>query len=260
MLAYGAVAVAPLVLVLLGSFRPSSAIVMNPVGLPNSLSVANYVSAWREASMSVYFANSLLVTTCAVLLALVLSTTVAHAFARWTFAGRGVLIALVLAGCVIPARVGLLPLFHLFESWGLINSRVGLILLYSAEAIPFSVLILMAFLRGLPVELEEAAQMDGASSGRIFWSVILPQLRPSLAVVAVFEFAPIWNDFFYPLVFLRDTEKYTVPVGLTQFFGQFSTDRGVLFAGLAIALTPLVLLFVFLTRHIVSGLTAGMGR
>ena len=125
---------------------------------------------------------------------------------------------------------------------------------------PFSIFVIMGFMRGLPAELEEAARLDGAGEGRLFLSVALPLMRPALAVVTVFQFAPTWNDFFYPLVLLRDSGKYTVPVGLTRFFGEFATDRAALFAGLVIALVPLALVFAFATKQIIAGLTAGMSR
>jgi len=255
-----AFSVAPLLLVAIGSFRATSEIHQSPAGLPTGLSLDNYVTAWQDASMSTYFVNSAIVTVSAVLLCLTVSTMAAYAFSRFSFPLQTALIALTVAGVVIPARVGLLPLFNIFKSMGLIDSLPALAVLYAAEAVPFSILLLMTFFHVVPDELFEAARLDGANEGRVFWSVVLPQMRPSLAVVAIFQFAPIWNDFFYPLVFLRDTEKYTLPVGLTSFFGQFSTDLGVLFAGLMLALTPVVILFVFLTKQIVSGLTAGMGK
>ncbi len=127
---------------------------------------------------------------------------------------------------MVPAKLGLLPIYYMFQAGGLVDTHLGLILLYAASGIPFTMFVLMGFMRGLPVELEEAARLDGANDGRIFWSVILPLVRPALAVVTIFQFAPTWNDFFYPLVLLRDTDKYTIPVGLTQFFGEYSADRG----------------------------------
>ncbi|BCL17417.1 carbohydrate ABC transporter permease [Micromonospora sagamiensis] len=258
--AYAAVAFGPLLLVLIGSFRSNAEILRAPVGLPSSFDVSNYTRAWETASISTYFLNSLAVTAASVVLCVGVSALAAYALARWRFRGRALLAAFFLSGLMIPAKLGLLPVFYMFQSMNLIDSRIGLVLLYAASGVPFSVFVIMGFMRGLPGELEEAARIDGAHEGRLFVSIVLPLMRPALAVVTVFQFAPTWNDFFYPLVLLRSGEKYTIPVGLTRFFGEFAADRGTLFAGLVIALVPLAVVFALATRQIVAGLTAGMSR
>ena len=258
--AYAVVAFGPILLVLIGSFRSNSDLLGQPIGLPGSAGLANYARAWETASLSTYFLNSAVVSVAAVALCVGLSSMLAYGLSRWRFRGGAVLAAYVIAGLMIPAKLGLLPVFYMFESAGLIDSRLGLVLLYAAGGIPFSVFVLMGFLRGVPSELEEAALIDGANEWRIFRSVVLPLMRPAVAAVTVFQFAPIWNDFFYPLVLIRSDEKYTIPVGLTRFIGEYAADRGALFAGLVLALAPLVLVFVFATKQIVAGLTAGIGR
>ncbi|MER7444510.1 carbohydrate ABC transporter permease [Micromonospora avicenniae] len=258
--AYAAIAFGPLLLVLIGSLRPNAEILRAPIGLPTSFDLSNYTRAWQTASISTYFMNSLAVTCASVALCVSVSAMAAHALARWKFRGRALLAAFFLSGLMIPAKLGLLPVFYMFQSMGLIDSRIGLVLLYAASGIPFSVFVIMGFMRGMPGELEEAARIDGAHEGRLFVSVVLPLMRPALAVATVFQFAPTWNDFFYPLVLLRSGDKYTIPVGLTRFFGEFATDRGTLFAGLVIALVPLAVVFALATKQIVAGLTAGMSR
>jgi raffinose/stachyose/melibiose transport system permease protein len=258
--AYAAVAFGPLLLVLIGSLRPNAEILRAPVGLPSSFDLSNYTRAWQTASISTYFVNSLVVTCASVALCVSVSAMAAYALSRWKFRGRALLAAFFLSGLMIPAKLGLLPVFYMFQSMGLIDSRIGLVLLYAASGIPFSVFVIMGFMRGLPGELEEAARIDGAHEGRLFVSIVLPLMRPALAVATVFQFAPTWNDFFYPLVLLRSGDKYTIPVGLTRFFGEFAADRGTLFAGLVIALVPLAVVFALATKQIVAGLTAGMSR
>lgn len=257
---YALVTFAPIVLVLLNSLRTNAQIVRDPLGLPTDPTVSNYVRAWSTASMGTYFANSLFVTLTAVSLCVLVSAMVSYPLSRWRFSGRALLAAILLAGLMVPVRLGILPLFYMFQTLGLVDSRIGLILIYTAEGIPFSVFLLMAFMRSLPRELEEAARIDGASEGRIFVSVILPLIRPAIAAVTVFRFAPTWNDFFYPLVLLRNQEKYTIPVGMTRFFGEHATDRGALYAGVMISLIPTIVLFVFAMRQIVAGLTAGANK
>lgn len=257
---YAVMAFGPIVSVLIGSLRPNRDILREPLGLPTSLYVGNYTRAWTTASMSTYFANSLLVTVGAVVLCLAVSSLLAYPLARWHFSGRAVVAALVLSGLMLPIRLGALPIFYMFQSMHLMDSRIGLILIYAAEGVPFSVFVLMAFMRSLPREVEEAAKIDGAGESRIFLQIIMPLVRPALAAVAVFRFAPTWNDFFFPLVLLRTSGKFTIPVGMTRFFGEHSTDRGALYAGVMLALIPAILIFVFAMKHIVAGLTAGVSK
>jgi raffinose/stachyose/melibiose transport system permease protein len=248
------------VMVLLGSLRPNKQILAEPLGLPGSFDLSNYQRAWQTASLSTYFLNSVIVTVGAVALCVSVSVMAAYPLARWQFRGRSLLSVYFLSGLMLPVKLGVLPLFYMFQSMHLIDSRLGLILLYAAGGIPFSVFVLAAFIRNLPKELEEAARIDGAGEANVFRSVILPLVRPALATVIVFQFAPTWNDFFFPLVLLRSSDHYTIPVGLTRFFGEYSTDRGALYAGLVLAVLPLVVMFVLATRHIVAGLTAGISK
>ncbi|MGS2617897.1 carbohydrate ABC transporter permease [Micromonospora sp. LZ34] len=257
---YAGIAFGPLLLVLMGSLRPNADILRAPIGLPSSFDLGNYTRAWETASISTYFINSLVITGASVALCVGVSAMAAYALSRWRFRGRALLAAFFLSGLMIPAKLGLLPVFYMFQSMGLIDTRIGLVLLYAASGVPFSVFVIMGFMRGLPGELEEAARIDGAHEGRLFVSIVLPLMRPALAVVTVFQFAPTWNDFFYPLVLLRSDDRYTIPVGLTRFFGEFAADRGTLFAGLVIALVPLAVVFALATKQIVAGLTAGMSR
>jgi len=257
---YALVAIGPFLLVLLGSFRTNTQIINDPLGLPSGLNLGNYTRAWSTASMGTYFLNSLVISVLAVALCTAVSVTAAYALARWRFAGRSLLAVFFISGLMLPMKLGMLPVFYQFERLGLIDSRFGLILLYAAMGIPFSVFVMMAFIRSLPGELDEAGRLDGAGEIRIFGSVMLPLLRPGLATVVVFQFAPTWNDFFYPLVLLRSSNKYTIPVGLTHFFGEHSMDRGGLYAGLILSLIPVVVLFAVASKQIVNGLTAGIGK
>jgi raffinose/stachyose/melibiose transport system permease protein len=255
-----ALSLAPLLIVLLGSFRPTSELLSDPLGLPRTLDVSNYVEAWLSASLGSYMVNSLLVTVGALALCLAVSLPVAYALGRWTFFGRDVLAILFLAGLMVPIRIGILPLFHLYEGVGLIDSPLGLVLLYAATGIPMAVLILTAFYRQLPDALEDAARIDGAGEVRIFATIMTPLVRPAVAAVLVLNVGPVWNDFFMPLILLRSPDSFTLPVGITSFFTQYSADRGLLFAGLVIAALPLVVLFAFAMRSLVSGLTAGIEK
>jgi raffinose/stachyose/melibiose transport system permease protein len=257
---YAAAALIPLAIMLLDSLRPNREVLSHPLGLPSSLDLSSYSTAWTQASFGTYAQNSALVTIGAVALDVVVSLPAAYALGRYQFRGGGILIAYFLAGLMLPVRLGIVPIFYLLGSLGLTDSRLGLIFVYAASGIPFSIFIMSAFFRGLPNELEEAARLDGAGDFRIFTRVMIPLVKPAIATVVVFRFVPLWNDFFFPLVLLRTTDRYTLPVGLTQFFGEFQTNWSALFAGLVIATLPLIVLFLVATKQIVQGLTAGMGR
>ena len=257
---YAAIVLVPLALIVINSMRPSREIFRNPVGLPTSINFDSYFTAWSEASFSDYFFNSLIITVSAVTLATATAVLAAYVLGRYTFRGSSFLAVYFLSGLLLPFRLAILPLFLLLQNLGLVDSRLGLILVYAATGIPFSVFILSAFFRQLPVELTEAARIDGAGEFTIFGRVMLPLVRPALATVAVFQFVPLWNDFFFPLVLLRSSEKWTLPVGMTRFFGEFQTDWSTLFAGILITTLPLVILFLIATKQIIAGLTAGVGK
>ncbi|HFQ95365.1 MAG TPA: carbohydrate ABC transporter permease [Anaerolineae bacterium] len=257
---YAAIVILPLLLVVSNALRPTREIFKNPVGLPTSPSFDSFVKAWEEASFNIYFFNSLVITVLSVLLATAVSALAGYMLGRYKFRGSMLLTAYFLAGLMLPFRLAIVPLFLLLNDMGLIDNRLGLILVYAATGIPFSIFILSSFFRQLPQELSEAARIDGAGEFTIFGRIMLPLVRPALATVIVFQFVPLWNDFFFPLVLLRSTDKWTLPVGMTRFFGEFQADWSTLFAGLIITTLPLIVIFLLATKQIIAGLTAGIGK
>ncbi|NNG34137.1 carbohydrate ABC transporter permease [Nakamurella aerolata] len=257
---YAIVALLPLLIMVMSSLRTNMQLATDPLGLPTSPTFAAYRRAWTQGQFGAYFLNSLLVTIGAVALSTAVSTAAAYALARSNSRIMRVLEALFLSGLMLPIHLAVLPIFYLFDGVGLIDSRIGLILLYGAGGVPFSVFVLGAFFRQVPGELEEAAAIDGAGPWRVFTTIMIPLVRPALATVAVFRFVPIWNDFLFPLVLLRSDSKYTLPVGLSTFFGEHANDYSTIFAGLVITTLPLIALFAIATKQIVAGLTAGMSK
>jgi len=257
---YAAIATVPLLIMLLNSLRKNRELATEPLGLPLQPDFTSYQRAWIEASFSTYFVNSIIVTVSSVLIATAVSLLAAYALARAKGRIMSIVEAIFISGLMMPVFLMIVPIFYLLDSFGLISSRLGLVMVYAAVSIPFSVFVLTTFFRQLPGELEEAARLDGAGPFRMFWSVMAPLVRPAIATVVVFRFVPIWNDFFYPLILIRNRENYTLPVGLTTFFGEYQTDWSTLFAGLVIATLPLILLFLVATRQIIAGLTSGMGK
>ncbi len=257
---YAAVAIMPLLIMLLNSLRTNRDLATQPLGLPLQPDFTSYQRAWIEASFSTYFMNSIVVTVSSVVIATAVSLLAAYALARAKGRLMSVIEAVFVSGLMMPVFLMIVPIFYLLDSFGLISSRLGLVMVYAAVSVPFSIFVLTTFFRQLPGELEEAARLDGAGPFRMFWSVMAPLVRPAIATVVVFRFVPIWNDFFYPLILIRNRENYTLPVGLTTFFGEYQTDWSTLFAGLVIATIPLILLFLVATRQIIAGLTSGMGK
>ncbi|MEO3862002.1 carbohydrate ABC transporter permease [Acrocarpospora sp. B8E8] len=257
---YAAVCVLPLLTMILNSFRTHLQIATDPWPIPTDPTLENYVSAWADASFSRYALNSILITVSSVAISTAVSLPAAYALARWRFRGRDALEGLFMSGLLIPFMLAILPMFYLMDWLRLIDSPLSLILIYSANGIPFSVFVLISFFRQLPGELEEAAFLDGGNHFTVFLRVMVPLVRPAVATVVVFRFVPIWNDFLMPLVMLRSRDNYTLGVGLTTFFGEYQNNWASLFAGLVITTLPLLVLFILATRQIIQGLTAGIGK
>lgn len=255
--AYALIALYPLFLVITSSFRTTPEIFENPVGLPSDLSLDSYRTAWEVGNFDAYLWNSLVVTVTSVVITLAAGSLAAYPLGRYAFRGRRLLYLYFLSGLMLPIKLGVVPLFFLVRDLGLYDTRMSLILLYSAWQLPFAIFVLAGFFRTLPADLEEAARIDGAGEFRIYWKVMLPLIRPALATTAIFSFIPLWNDFFFPLVLIQTDDLRTIPAGLANFFGTYENDWATIFAGLTISSAPLIVLFLLAARHIVKGLTAG---
>ena len=242
------------------SLRTTQDMARQPLGLPLPPDFTSYQKAWITASFDTYFFNSIFVTVASVVLSTAVSLLAAYAFARTRSKLFATLEGVFLSGLMLPVYLAILPLFFMLDAAGMVSNLWGLILVYGALGIPFSTFVLSSFFRQLPIELDEAARLDGAGPFSTFWRVHLPLVKPAIATVIVFRFVPVWNDFFYPLILIRDQNSYTLPVGITRFFGEYQTDWATLFAGLTLATIPLVVLFLLATKQIVSGLTAGMSK
>jgi len=198
-----------------------------------------------------------MVSVISILVLLTVASMAAYALARFRFKLNTLIFMLFLAGIMIPIRLGILPLFILMRDLGLLDTRLSLILTYAASGMPMSVFILTGFFKTLPYELTDAARVDGCNEFQIFYKILLPLIRPALATVAIVNFVPWWNDFFFPLLFIKSDALKTIPLGMTIFFGQYMTDWGLLFAGMVIASIPLFILYILMSKQFISGLTSG---
>lgn len=238
------------------SLREQWQIFDQPFALPESLNFSNYVRAWTQGNFSRYFLNSVLVTLPSVVGVVFVSALAGYAFARLEFRGKRALLLFFLVGIMVPPQAVVIPAFLIVSELGLLNTYWSLIFTYLSWC-PVGIFILTTFFRSLPVSIEDAAKVDGATTFDIFWRIALPLAKPALATVAIFYFVWVWNDFLYPLLYLQEETMSTIPVGLLQFNGRYRVDWGMQNAALSIAvLVPLVFYMVFQDKF-VKGLTAG---
>jgi raffinose/stachyose/melibiose transport system permease protein len=257
LLANAVLVLAPIVIMGLSAFKTTREIFQRPLGLPEVWRLENFTRVWVEAHFALYFRNSVVVTVASIVIVLVFGAMAGYALGRFRFGGNDFLYLYFLSGLMLPIRLGIIPLFILMRNLHLLDSHWSLILTYAASGLPSAVFILTGFFRALPSDLDSAARIDGAGEWMIFRRIMLPLVRPALVIVMIYNVIPIWNDFFFPLVFIQTDRLKTLPLGMTAFFGQYYTDWAVLFAGLTLAAVPVILLYVLLSQHFIRGLTAG---
>lgn len=246
----------PIALIVMSSFKTMADFLVNSTGLPTSLTLSNYVTAWRDANFGGYFMNTVLVTSASVLGIVLASSMAGYAISR-KFRGSRLIFGYLLLGMMIPAQATIISLFGLVNELGLLNTYVALILVYIAYMVSIGILLFRGYFITLPPELREAGLLDGCSEMGVFWRIMLPSAKPVIATIIIFGFMFVWNDFFMPLVLMTDPDKYTVSVGLLALQGQYSNNWPALFAAMTIILLPVLVLFVFLQRYFVAGLTGG---
>lgn len=250
---------APFIWALLSSLKtPAEIYVFPPSWLPENPRWGNYAEVWRQIPFARFYLNTIIVTFFSVIGQVVSATLVAYGFARFTFPGRNLLFGLVLATLVLPEEVTLIPRFILFQKINWLDTFLPLIVPSFLGGGAFFIFLLRQFMLSIPRELEEAAELDGAGSLRVLWSVVLPLIQPALASVAIFSFLREWNDFIHPLIYLRSTENYTLALGL-RFFQQAAETGGepkeaLLMAAALMVAAPCILVFLFAQRYFVRGI------
>jgi N-acetylglucosamine transport system permease protein len=220
---------------------------------------SNFSYVWSKYNFSTYFVNSLIVTVGATGLGLLLSATTAYVLARYKFRGSNALFLLYISSIMVPFVLALIPLFFLMNSLNLINTKLGLIVVYASSVLAFGIFVLIGFFKTLPKELEEASIMDGASYYGTFFRVMLPLSQPGLITIAIVNVLNIWNEYIVGTILINDPDQYTLPVeiGVMQAEMQYRTEWGPLFAALLVTIVPVMLMYIFFQRQIASGITAG---
>ncbi|WP_433309405.1 carbohydrate ABC transporter permease [Micromonospora sp. CA-269861] len=259
MLAWAVVTALPLLWAVASSFKTDDEILNEPWSLPAAPQFDNWSRAWTQASIGRYFLNSVVVVGGALVLTMLLGSLVAYALARYEFRGNRFIYYTFVAAMFFPVFLALVPLFFVVQQLGLLGTYHGLILVYAAYAVPFTVFFLHAFFRTLPGEVAEAAFIDGCSHGGVFFRVMLPMARPGLVAVGIFNFLGLWNQYLLPLVLNPDPDRYVLAQGLAALSVSqgYRSDWSGLFAGLTIAMLPVLVAYVAFQRHIRAGMTAG---
>jgi ABC-type glycerol-3-phosphate transport system permease component len=261
---YSLLLVFPMFWVAFSSLKGDESIFSHTFALPSpgDLRTDNYSSAWSQAHFGEYFMNSVLVTGVSVVLIVALGSMAAYALARFHHPAGKLVFGLLVAGLTIPAQLAVVPLFFELRTLGLLNSRLGLIVVYTANGLPFAIFILAGFFCSLPRSLYEAAIMDGCGEFAAFWKVLLPLAKPALVTVAIFQFIGVWKEYFYAFMLVSgDSEgsARTIPLGLANLSiaAEYRTEYGMLFAGIMLVTIPILVVYVALQRHIVRGIAAG---
>ena len=258
LLAVAIVWIAPFVFIVFTSLKTNTAVMgAGAFSPPPNPDWSNYVAAWARGSFSTTVFNSVVITFIKVPLGLFISAMAAYALSRIRMPGVKAVFLVILFGTMLPFQVMLAPLFTLVNSFGLINTYLGIILPYLAFGVPYQVFILHGFFDEVPKELSEAALIDGASHFTIFRRIFLPISLPVLAALLILDFVATWNEFAMALVILQDNSKWTLPLGLMSFQSQFSNDYGELNAAIVMTVLPATIVYLIFQRYFVSGLTSG---
>ncbi|MCB0002622.1 MAG: carbohydrate ABC transporter permease [Anaerolineae bacterium] len=248
----------PIVLVIMNSLKTRKAIFSAPwmPPTPDTFSLGGYETVLARSNFGHYFVNSLTVTLTSMFLILLLGAMAAFALSEYSFRGDALLGLYLAIGIMIPIRLGTVSILRLVVALHLVNTLVALILVYTAMGLPLAIFILTQFMRQVPMELKDAARIDGASEYRIF-RIVLPLVSPAVATVAVFTIVPIWNDLWFPLILAPGDSTKTVTLGAQQFLGQFVSDWNAVLSSLTLAMLPVLIIFILFSRQLIKGLTAG---
>lgn len=249
--------VTPLLFTLLSSVKNNREIFGNPFGLPEKFLWGNYKVAWTEAKMGTYFINSILVSFATVIGLIIVASMAAFVISRFRFKWNGLILGFFLVGMMIPIHTILVPITYMIGLLHLKNNLVVLVLLYVAFSIPFSIMVLSNFMKGINSSLEEAAIIDGASYVQIYLHVALPLTVPAISTISIFNFLGAWNNVLFPLLFINDNKLKPIALGLLNFNGERGSDYGPLMAAIAITVFIPILIYILFQEKVESGLAAG---
>ena len=256
---YTLIALFPVFVILINSFKSRKFIFREPLALPDaeSFSLIGYQTVLKQGDFFLYFQNSMIVTVASLFFVLLFGAMAAFALAEYRFKGNTLMGLYLALGIMIPIRIGTVAILEMMVATGLVNTLWALILVYTAQGLPLAVFILSEFMRQVSDDLKNAARVDGLSEYTIFFRLVLPLVRPAMATVAVFNMIPIWNDLWFPLILAPAEETKTLTLGSQVFIGQFVTDWNAVLSALSMAILPVLVLYVIFSRQLIRGLTSG---
>lgn len=255
----GVVVIYPLLWMALSGFKNNAQIFGNPFALPVVWSWENYVHAWNRGVRD-YVTVSVLVTVVSGLCTVLISAWTAYGLTRTRMPAKPILVGFVLGGLMLSPTVAVIPLVKMMQALGLYNTYWALIILYTAFRVPFSTFLIRAYMLGLSRDLDEAATVDGATEGQIFWRIILPLCQPIIVSCILLHVLFAWNEYLFAMIFAGGTGMQTLPVGLTSIMAKHGTNYAVVFAAMTISALPIVIVFFAAQRYFIRGLSDGMGK
>lgn len=259
LIAYTAIALFPVLLTILNSFKDRNAIFRTPMRppTPETFSLIGYQTVLQQGDFVGYFQNSLIVTVVSIFLVLLFGAMAAFALSEYRFRGNTLMGLYLAIGIMIPIRLGTVAILQGMVAADLVNTLTALILVYTAQGLPLCIFILSEFMRTVSDDLKNAGRIDGLSEYAIFFRLVLPLVRPAMATVAVFTMIPIWNDLWFPLILAPGEATKTVTLGSQMFIGQFVTNWNAVLSALSLAILPVLVLYVIFSRQLIRGITAG---
>ncbi len=255
----GVVVIYPLIWMALSGFKDNAQIFGDPFALPVHWAWNNYVQAWNQGVRG-YVTVSVLVTVASAICTVLISAWTAFGLTRTKMPAKPLVVAIVLGGLMLSPTVAIIPLVKMLQALGLYNTYWALIILYTAFRVPFTTFLIRAYMLDLPGDLDEAATMDGASEGQIFWRITLPLCRPIIISCVILHVLFAWNEYLFAMIFTSGSDVQTLPVGLTSIMATHGTNYAVVFAAMTISALPIVIVFFAAQRYFIRGLSEGIGK
>lgn len=255
----GVVVIYPLIWMALSGFKDNAQIFGDPFALPTHWSWNNYMQAWNQGVRG-YVTVSVLVTVASAICTVLISAWTAFGLTRTKMPAKPLVVAIVLGGLMLSPTVAIIPLVKMLQALGLYNTYWALIILYTAFRVPFTTFLIRAYMLDLPEDIDEAATMDGASEGQIFWRITLPLCRPIIISCVILHVLFAWNEYLFAMIFTSGSDVQTLPVGLTSIMATHGTNYAVVFAAMTISALPIVIVFFAAQRYFIRGLAEGIGK
>lgn len=257
MIFFTAIALGPIVWAGISSFKTYSEINSSALSLPEHFNLDNYKAAFQYAPIAKYFLNSVIIVGISVLVTVTLVAMCAYIISRFNFKLKTVVVLLISASLMLPAQAISQPLFAIFQALGIFDTKLGLIIVYSAMGIPMSFFVMVSYYKTISTALEESAYIDGASFLQTFIYIILPLAKPGLVTIALLQFINTWNEFYFALMLTSGDSARTIPIALNYYMGTFANNYSALFAAVVMTVLPTIIVFIILQRQVMESLTAG---